>query len=124
MANSLALVWAQKKSAGSHYLAEWLEHYRTSLLAKAPGSNETINDAGPLSLGSRLRSSKTPDAYRTIIYGKGTWVIHMLHEMLRDPSSKDSDVRFRAVLRAVLNQYRFRALTAEDFQREIERQMT
>jgi Peptidase family M1 domain len=124
MANYLALLYAENQKSTSHYLAEWLEHYRTSLLAKAPGSNETINDAGPLSLGSRLRSSKTPDAYRTIIYGKGTWVIHMLHEMLRDPSAKDPDVRFRAVLRAVLTKYRFQALTAEDFQREVEHQMT
>ncbi len=124
MANYLALLYAENQKSTSHYLGEWLEHYRASLLAKAPGSNETVNDAGPLSLGWRLRSSKTPDAYRTIIYGKGTWVIHMLHEMLRDPSAKDPDVRFRAVLRAVLTKYRFQALTAEDFQREVERQMT
>jgi Peptidase family M1 domain len=124
MANYLALLYAENQKSTSHYLVEWLEHYRASLLAKALGSNEIVNDAGPLSLGSRLRSSKTPDAYRTIIYGKGTWVIHMLHEMLRDPSAKDPDVRFRAVLRAVLTKYRFQALTAEDFQREIEHQMT
>jgi Peptidase family M1 domain len=124
MANYLALLYAENQKSTSHYLTEWLEHYRAILFAKAPGSNETVNDAGPLSLGPRLRSSKIPDAYRTIIYGKGTWVIHMLHEMLRDPSAKDPDARFRAVLQAVLTQYRFRALTAEDFQREVERQMT
>jgi hypothetical protein len=124
MANYLALLYSENQKSTSHYLAEWLEHYRALLFAKDAGLNESTNDAGPLSLGARLRSSKTPDAYRTIIYGKGTWVIHMLHEMLRDPSAKDPDIRFRAVLRAVLTQYRFRALTAEDFQHEVERQMT
>jgi hypothetical protein len=123
MANYLALLYLESQKSRSHYLAEWLEHYRAILFSKVPGSNETVNDTGPLSLGPRLRSSKTPDAYRTIIYGKGTWVIHMLHEMLRDPSA-DPDFRFRALLRAVLTDYRFRPLTAEDFQREVERQMT
>jgi hypothetical protein len=124
VANYLALLYAENQKSTSHYLTEWLEHYRSLLFTKSPGSNETVNDAGPLSLGQRLRSSKTPDAYRTIIYGKGTWVIHMLHAMLRDPSSKDPDARFRAVLQAVLTQYRFRVLTAEDFKHEIERHMT
>ena len=124
MANYLALLYAENRKPNSHYLSEWLEHYRDSLLAKVPASIETINDVGPLSLGARLRSSKTPDAYRTIIYGKGTWVIHMLHEMLRDPSAKDPDSRFRAVIRAVLTQYRFRALRVEDFEHELEHQMT
>jgi len=51
-------------------------------------------------------------------------VIHMLHEMLHDPAAKDSDARFRELLQGILTKYRFRALTAEDFQREVERQMT
>jgi hypothetical protein len=124
MANYLALLYAENQKSTSHYLAEWLEHYRALLLAKAPGSNESTNDAGPLTLGPRLRSSKTPDAYRTIVYGKGTWVIHMLHEMLHDPSAKDPDARFRDLLQSVLTQYRYKVLTLEDFRREVEHQMT
>ncbi|MGA2899767.1 MAG: M1 family aminopeptidase [Candidatus Acidiferrales bacterium] len=124
MANYLALLYLDARKPSSHYLPAWLERYRESLVAKVPGSNESTDEAGPLSLGPRLRSSKMPDAYRTIIYGKGTWVIHMLHEMLHDPAAKDGDTRFRDLLQAILTKYRFRALTAEDFQREVERQMT
>ncbi len=124
MANYLALLYSDAQKPNGHYRSTWLEHYRANLIAKAPGLNESVDDAGPLSLGVRLRSSKTPDAYRTIIYGKGTWVIHMLHEMLRDPAAKDGDARFRELLHAILTEYRYRALTAEDFQREVERQMT
>ena len=124
MANYLALLYSQSQKSSSDYLAEWLQHYRSILLAKIPGSNETTNDAGALSLGLRLRSSKTPEAYRAIIYGKGTWVIHMLHEMLRDPVAKDGDARFRKLLHSIVTKYRYRAFTTQDFQREVEREMT
>jgi hypothetical protein len=124
MANYLALLYAQSQKPTSDYLAEWLEHYRAILIAKAPGSNEATNDAGALSLGLRLRSSKTPEAYGAIIYGKGTWVMHMLYEMLHDPMVHDDDARFRNLLQTILTKYRYRAFTTEDFQREVEREMT
>lgn len=124
MANYLALLYSESQKSTSDYLAEWLEHYRMILLTKVPGSTETINDAGALSLGLRLRSSKMPEAYRAIIYGKGTWVMHMLHEMMRDPTAKDGDARFRDLLRSILTKYKYRAFTTQDFQREVERQMT
>jgi len=125
MANYLSLLYTDSKKPGNHRLTAWLEHYRAELITKVPGSTETVEESGPLSLGGRLGSSKTPDAYSTVIYGKGTWVIHMLHEMLRDPSAKeDPDARFRKFLSSILTDYRFRALSTSDFQREVERQMT
>ena len=125
MANYLSLLYTDSKKPANHRLAAWLEHYRAELMAKVPGSTEIVDEAGPMSLGGRLGSSKTPDAYSTVIYGKGTWVIHMLHEMLRDPSAKgDPDARFRRLLGSVLTDYRFRALSTADFQREVEREMT
>ena len=124
MANYLALLYSESQKSTSDYLMQWLEHYRMILLTKVPGSTEAINDTGALSLGLRLRSSKTPEAYRAIIYGKGTWVMHMLHEMLRDPTAKDGDARFRELLHAILTKYKYRVLTTQDFQREVERQMT
>ena len=75
-------------------------------------------------LGPRLSSAKVPDAYNTLIYGKGTWVIHMLREMLRDPNAKDQDARFRELLRAILAEHRFRPLSTADFQHAVEQHMT
>ena len=123
MANYLALLYADNRKP--NLLATWLEHYRSGLLAKPPGSKESVEEAGPLSLGVRLESSKVRDVYTAIIYGKGTWVIHMLHEMMRDPDAKgDPDARFRELLHSILTEHRFHALTASDFQREVERQKT
>jgi hypothetical protein len=124
MANYLALLYADSKKPGEHRLTKWLDHYRVNLTAKIPGSDHAIEDVGPLVLGPRLASSKIPEAYDTLIYGKGAWVMHMLHEMLRDPASKDPDARFREFLRAVLSEYRFKTLSTEDFQRAVEQHMT
>ena len=124
ISNYLALLYAASQKSTSDYSTEWLAHYRTVLLAKPPGSNETTYNVGTLSQGVRLRSSKTPEAYRAIIYGKGTWVIHMLHEMLHDPTVKDGDARFRQLLQLILTKYKYRPFTTEDFQREVEHQMT
>jgi hypothetical protein len=127
MANYLALWYADSKKPGQHRLTGWLEHYREELTAKAPGTDHLIEDAGPLVLGPRLGSLKVPDAYSTLIYGKGTWVMHMLREMLRDrgaPSGKDPDARFRELLRAVLAEHRFRPLSTAEFQHAVEQHMT
>ena len=58
------------------------------------------------------------------MYGKGTWVFHMLRMMLQDPASKNPDERFIGLLHALLESYRYRALTTEDFQKAVERVMT
>jgi hypothetical protein len=124
MANYLALWYADTKKPGQHRLTNWLEHYRAELTAKVPGTERSIEDVGPLVLGPRLSSLKVPDAYNTLIYGKGTWVIHMLREMLRDPNAKDPDARFRELLHAILAEHQFRPLSTADFQHAIEQHMT
>jgi hypothetical protein len=124
MANYLALLYADSKKPGEHYLRKWLNRYRTALITKAPGLSETAEDAGPLSLGFRLDSSKNPDAYTTVIYGKGTWVIHMLREMMVDSGAKEPDARFYKLLRSILVDHRFQVLSTADFQRSVERDMT
>jgi hypothetical protein len=124
LAHYLAILYSDSKKPSEHRLASWLEHYRVELLTKEPGSNEITEQTGPLTLGTRLASTKTPDAYSTITYGKGTWVIHMLHEMMRDPSSSDPDAKFRELLQSILKDYKYLPFSTEDFQHAIERHMT
>lgn len=124
MANYLSLMYANTQKPNSHLLDRWLERYRNELLAAPPGTGEDVEEAGPLTLGYRLDSSKAPNAYNAIIYGKGAWVMHMIREMLRDPSSRDPDARFRQLLQTVLTQYRFKALSTADFQHAVEQEMT
>ena len=127
MANYLALWYADSKKPGAHLMTNWLEHYRTELSAKVAGTNHSVEEVGPLVLGPRLGSAKDPEVYNTLIYGKGTWVMHMLRELLRDPNAanaKDADARFRELLRAILAEHQFRPLTTAEFQHDVEQHMT
>lgn len=124
MANYLALLYADSRTPTARRLDEWLERYRSELLAQAPGSAQDVEQAGPLTLGYRLASAEDPAAYDTIIYDKGTWAMHMIREMLRDPSSRDPDARFREFLQTILTQYRFKPLSTADFQHALEQEMT
>jgi Peptidase family M1 domain len=124
IANYLALLFADSQKNANHSLRAWLARYRQRLVEKLPGAEQPPAEIGALDLGTRLTSSKSPEGFEQVIYGKGSWVIHMLREMLRQPGTKDPDARFVALLRALASKYAYRALSSADLQREIEAVMT
>jgi len=137
LANYLALMFAESRQPGE--LAAWLENYRSELTNRE-GRDETPDEIGPLALGYRLRSSKSPGGYALLVYPKAAWTIHMLRMMLRQSGappvakkagasrspevSREPDERFEKLLQALLANYRHRALTTADLQREVEKVMT
>ncbi len=125
LCNYLGLMYADSKRPGERVLTTGLENYRADLTSTG-ATGDAIQDAGPLTLGSRLRSSRSPGAYSQIVYGKGSWVFHMLRLMLRDaaPGAKNPDARFQRLLASLMEGYRYRALTTDDFQRAVEKVMT
>ena len=123
LAHYLAILYWDSRKPSEHRLNSWLEHYRADLLTKAPGSIEVIEQTGPLTLGPRLASTKSPDAYATIMYGKGTWVIHMLHEMMREPGAPDPDAKFRELLQSILKDYKYLPFSTDDFKHAVEQHM-
>ncbi len=124
LSNYIALVGADLEKPGEHLLTHRLDAYRKELTTTASGQETAPDDAGPLVHGYRLVSSRDPDAFPKVLYGKGTWVFHMLRMMLQDPASKNPDERFIKLLRALLESHHYRALTTDDFQKAIERVMT
>jgi aminopeptidase N len=124
MAVYLALLFADSQKSGDRTLLTWMARYRKRLLTKSPDSDLAPEDIGPLSMGTRLNSSKSPEAYDVIVYSKGPWIFHMIREMLRDPNSRDSDARFIALLHTLVTKYAEKALSTEDLQREVEAVMT
>jgi Peptidase family M1 domain len=87
-----------------------LAEYRQRLL-EVNQDGETVESAGPVVLGYRLRSSKFPDAPNVVMYEKGAWILHMLRGILgEDP--------FRAFLRELCDRYRYKVITTDDFRRE------
>ncbi len=124
IANYLALLFADTKKNPDHTLHVWLARYRKQLVEKSPDATETAGDIGALTLGTRLNSSKSPTAYEEIIYSKGSWIIHMLREMLRQPGARNPDARFTALLQTLVTKYAYRALSTDDLQHEVEAVMT
>ena len=123
LSSYLSVLFADSQKEPDHRLRVWLDRYRKRLLEK--GASEIAPaDIGALTLGSRLDSSKMPDGFETVVYGKGTWIFHMIREMLRDPKSKDPNARFVSFLLTLQRKYAYSALSTEDLQRELESVMT
>jgi aminopeptidase N len=124
IAGYLALLFADSQKNPDQKLHVWLDRYRKNLSTKPQDADITPADTGSLILGTRLSSSKSPEAYEQIVYSKGAWVIHMLREMLRQPNSPAPDARFVALLQSLASRYAQKALTTQQLQREVEAVMT
>jgi len=98
-----------------------LEQYRRDLVRKWH-DGPAMKEAGSVTLGHRLTSSRLPEAYEVVVYGRGTWLLHMLREMFRDADrgNADPDARFYQVLRDLRQRFDGRSLSTADFQHALE----
>jgi len=62
IAEYLALLFADSQKGSEHALNGWLDHYRKRLVTKMEGEDRDPADIGPVSIGTRLSSSRSPDA--------------------------------------------------------------
>ena len=119
LANYSALVMLDKQHPGDMRTA--LTYYRGELLRET--RNGIIAEAGPVTLGHRLTSSKFPDAYERVLYGRGTWLIHMLRTMLREANGGESDAMFFSALKSLLAAAPNHKISTLDLQRAFEQVM-
>lgn len=101
-----------------------LQTYRSMLATKSKDGKPNV-EAGPVTLGVRLSSSKFPEGYEIITYGRGTWLIHMLRTMLRDasrtPAHPDGDDSvFLSILRNLVQRHKGSELTNAEFEKAFE----
>jgi hypothetical protein len=94
-----------------------LEKYRDDLLQKT--QDIPLMNAGPVTFGVRLSSSLFPNGYEAISYGRGTWLFHMLREMLRNEQPRHavaagSDEPFLRALRKLRTEYEGRSITTSE----------
>jgi hypothetical protein len=106
LANYSALLYVEK-AKGGRPLETMLDTYREALLQKNEGG-QAVDSAGPIVLGPRLETSLEPRAWRIIIYGKGSWIIHMLRRRL-------GDERFFAALGEMTRRYDHKKVSTEEF---------
>jgi hypothetical protein len=106
LANYSALMYLEKRR-GQRAFEVMLENYRDSLLAKN-AAGQLVDTAGPIVLGTRLESSIEPRAWRSITYGKGSWIMQMLRGRM-------GDERFTSLLAELAKRYDRKEISTEEF---------
>jgi hypothetical protein len=76
---------------------------------------------GPMTMGSRLATNRSPAAYSAVAYYKGAFVLHMLRMMMMDTRSQNPDERFFTMMTDFVDAYRGGAPTTEDFKHMVEK---
>jgi hypothetical protein len=110
LANYSGLMYMERRLgpvAGPKAVETALEMYRHNLFAKGP-DGETAESEGPVVQGRRLESSNNPAAATAVMYGKGSWILHMLRRRM-------GDERFLRALVEVRQRYEWKELDTEDF---------
>ncbi len=119
LANYSAILMMEQDDPVQAQLA--LDHYKKILLRQTPSG--ILGSAGSVTLGRRLVSSKFPDSYDPVVYGRGTWLIHMLRTMLREAGGGKSDALFFAALKGLLAGSTNHKISTRDLQRAFEQVM-
>ena len=102
LANYSALLYLEKQHGGRKVSEALLASYRDQLL------HNDVESSGPIVQGRRLESSQSPEAWRLITYGKGTWIMHMLRGRL-------GDAAFLKMLAALRKDYERKEITTDQF---------
>lgn len=101
------------------YLKYW-EHGSQRILEKNQWGRRN-NDAGPIWMGLRLNTFKTPGAYNRIVYPKGGYVLHMLRAIMFDP--KTGDDQFIGMMKDFVKTHYNQNASTEGFKRIVEKHM-
>jgi hypothetical protein len=102
------------------YMQYW-QHAAEQVLEKNR-FGQRANDAGPIWMGLRLNTYRTPDAYNRVEYRKGGYILHMLRRIMWD--SKTHDDNFIAMMKDFVKTYTNRNASTEGFQAIVEKHMT
>lgn len=86
LANYCALMMLQENNPSG--FRKIMEKYRLDLVAENKDGMQP-KDAGPVTLGARLQSSRFPEGYEAVSYGRATWLFHMLRSMLKDAATAE-----------------------------------
>lgn len=107
LANYTALMLLERKR-GPKALESVLDEYRAELLREHGEPKRTIESAGPITWGARLRGSEGVDPWRVITYCKGSWILHMLRRRM-------GDTAFLSMLGELRRRYAYQPVTTEQF---------
>lgn len=106
LATYSALLYLEEQS-GPGTIERLLGYYLNDLRGEN-GDGASVESAGPVVLGERLRSSRFPTAMAAIVYGKGAWILHMIRAAMGPDS-------FAKLLSALPADFDHRNISTEAF---------
>ena len=101
------------------YLKFWDSQRQAILEKNAFGLRH--NDAGPVWMGLRLNTARTPGAYSRVAYNKGSYVVHMLRWMMYDRQTGDQ--KFIEMMRDFVKSHNHENASTESFKFIVEKHM-
>jgi hypothetical protein len=105
-----------EKRRGARAVDQIMESYQQALLHKLE-DGRTVESIGPVTYGSRLHTSQTEAAWRTIIYEKGAWILHMLRRRM-------GDAKFRTLQNELNKRFAHGVIDTEQFRAVAEEVLT
>ncbi len=81
----------------------------------------SANDAGPIWMGLRLNTFRSPGAYNRLVYPKGAYILQMLRGLMRDDKTGDED--FLAMMKDYVKTFLHQNATSESFKTVVEKHM-
>ncbi len=115
-----AICYLQMTSADNKRYLDVLKRSRERLVKNRRFLLGEGQEAGPIWLGPRTRTSTTPEDYRLVVYKKGAWVLHMLRNLFLDLETMN-DLGFVGAMREFYETFAEKDATTADFQKIIER---
>ncbi len=85
------------------------------------GFGISANDAGPIWLGFRLDTPKTPSAYRNLVYPKGAYLLQMIRMLMWDDKTGDQD--FSAMMKDYVQTHLYKNASSESFIAVVDKHM-
>src|SRR5262249_33106 len=114
--------WAPRPSAAATSTRSW-RGSRGIVLGRPRGSEVTNDVAGPITLGWRLSTRRSPDGYAAIVYSKGAYVLHMLRMAMIEHGKPSPDARFIEMMKDFVTTWTDRNPSTRDFQAVVEGHM-
>ena len=106
LANYSAILFLESRM-GPRAVEKALDVYRAELLMKGP-DGATAESPRAAVEGRRLESSTVPGAANAVLYGKGTWILHMIRRRL-------GDEKFMKMLAELRRRYEWKTVTTDQF---------
>ena len=113
-----------QRVSGTKRVNEFWDRARHTILEKPRTGTVPNADAGPITLGPRLQTRKTPGAYSALVYEKGAYALQMLRMLMWDPRARPPDAAFIAMMKEFAAAQAGKSPTTRDFQTVVEKHMT